>query len=101
MRSDSVKNVSAYADQNHAPSLAAARLNSYHSENFVLYFLKKLCLGCPSIFYELRNGEKIMSLEKNLTYIGEQLKSLTAIASPTGFTKGNRVPLRTVSEDGV
>ena len=26
MRSDSVKNVSAYADQNHAPSLAAARL---------------------------------------------------------------------------
>ena len=28
-----------------------------------------------------------MSLEKNLAYIGEQLKSLTAIASPTGFTK--------------
>ena len=27
MRSDSVKNVSAYADQNHAPSLAAARLD--------------------------------------------------------------------------
>ena len=26
MRSDSVKNMSAYADQNHAPSLAAARL---------------------------------------------------------------------------
>ena len=26
MRSDSVKNVSAYADQNHAPSLAAVRL---------------------------------------------------------------------------
>ena len=28
MRSDSVKNVSAYADQNHAPSLAAARLEN-------------------------------------------------------------------------
>lgn len=28
-----------------------------------------------------------MSLDQNLTYIGEQLKSLTAIASPTGFTK--------------
>ena len=28
-----------------------------------------------------------MSLNHNLTYIGEQLKSLTAIASPTGFTK--------------
>ena len=27
MRSDSVKNMSAYADQNHAPSLAAARLD--------------------------------------------------------------------------
>ena len=26
MRSDSVKNMSDYADQNHAPSLAAARL---------------------------------------------------------------------------
>ena len=26
MRSDSVKNMSAYADQNHAPSLVAARL---------------------------------------------------------------------------
>ena len=26
MHSDSVKNMSAYADQNHAPSLAAARL---------------------------------------------------------------------------
>ena len=26
MRSDSVKNMSAYADQNHAPSLAVARL---------------------------------------------------------------------------
>jgi len=26
MRSDSVKNMSAYADQNHAPSLAEARL---------------------------------------------------------------------------
>jgi hypothetical protein len=26
MRSDSVKNMSAYADQNHAPSLAATRL---------------------------------------------------------------------------
>ena len=26
MRSDSVKNMSAYADQNHAPSLAAAQL---------------------------------------------------------------------------
>ena len=29
MRSDSVKNMSAYADQNHAPSLAAARLENY------------------------------------------------------------------------
>ena len=29
MRSDSVKNVSAYADQNHAPSLADARLEYY------------------------------------------------------------------------
>ena len=28
MRSDSVKNMSAYADQNHAPSLAAARLEN-------------------------------------------------------------------------
>ena len=26
MRSDSIKNMSAYADQNHAPSLAAVRL---------------------------------------------------------------------------
>ena len=29
MRSDSVKNMSAYADQNHAPSLAVARLEYY------------------------------------------------------------------------
>ena len=28
-----------------------------------------------------------MSSEKILNYIGEQLKALTAIASPTGFTK--------------
>ena len=27
MRSDSVKNMTAYADQNHAPSLATARLD--------------------------------------------------------------------------
>ena len=37
MRSDSVKNMSAYADQNHAPSLAAARLE------FFYYFLDKKC----------------------------------------------------------
>ena len=36
MRSDSVKNMSAYADQNHATSLATARLESaeyYNTEN--------------------------------------------------------------------
>ena len=42
-----------------------------------------------------------MSLEKNLAYIGEQLKSLTAIASPTGFTKkatlSNQTPGKEVS----
>ena len=32
MRSDSVKNMSAYADQNHAPSLAAARLEQSASD---------------------------------------------------------------------
>ena len=32
MRSDSVKNMSAYADQNHAPSLAAARLEITYSD---------------------------------------------------------------------
>ena len=35
MHSDSVKNLSAYADQNHAPSLAAARLEFI--KNFVLW----------------------------------------------------------------
>ena len=39
MRSDSVKNASAYADQNHAPSLAAARLESVGRE--VAYEEKK------------------------------------------------------------
>ena len=33
MRSDSVKNMSAYADQNHAPSLAAARLEFNLTKN--------------------------------------------------------------------
>ena len=33
MRSDSVKNMSAYADQNHAPSLAAARLENVDHYN--------------------------------------------------------------------
>ena len=42
MRSDSEKNMSAYADQNHAPSLAAARLKICGS-NFTekrLYYIK-------------------------------------------------------------
>ena len=34
MRSDSVKNMSAYADQNHAPSLAAARLELNPQKRF-------------------------------------------------------------------
>ena len=33
MRSDSVKNMSAYADQNHAPSLAAARIEFNLTKN--------------------------------------------------------------------
>ena len=37
MRSDSVKNMSAYADQNHAPSLAAARLE-YLPISFVILY---------------------------------------------------------------
>ena len=45
MRSDSVKNMSAYADQNHAPSLTDVRLELY-TENlslpvFVLIFAYK------------------------------------------------------------
>ena len=43
MRSDSVKNMSAYADQNHAPSLAAARLE------LPAIYLITLTLSTPSI----------------------------------------------------
>ena len=43
MRSDSVKNMSAYADQNHAPSLAAARLESSTFSFFYKHFLFFLC----------------------------------------------------------
>ena len=35
MRSDSVKNMSAYADQNHAPSLATARLELYRKKRII------------------------------------------------------------------
>ena len=40
MRSDSVKNMSAYADQNHAPSLAAARLEIDEKRNHALSYLR-------------------------------------------------------------
>ena len=38
MRSDSVKNMSAYADQNHAPSLAAARLEIEIATSWIIYY---------------------------------------------------------------
>ena len=40
MRSDSVKNMSAYADQNHAPSLAAARLEKYYNSRSTSIYYK-------------------------------------------------------------
>ena len=61
MRSDSVKNMSAYADQNHAPSLAVARLELvwHYSCDAVLFLIptfiqiKMLFLGvlCYNRFY--------------------------------------------------
>ena len=42
MRSDSVKNMSAYADQNHEPSLAAARLEyKNHTQALCRFFVIK------------------------------------------------------------
>ena len=42
MRSDSVKNMSAYADQNYAPSLAAARLEyKNHTQALCRFFVIK------------------------------------------------------------
>ena len=41
MRSDSVKNMSAYADQNHAPSLTDVRLEDRIAEILEVYLLIK------------------------------------------------------------
>ena len=59
MRSDSVKNMSAYADQNHAPSLAAARLeitflcSIFYVVCSTIYILYISLLGTGSPFLKM------------------------------------------------
>ena len=50
MRSDSVKNMSAYADQNHAPSLTDVRLEYYLSNNHRYTLLSRIFRPkCPLV----------------------------------------------------
>ena len=46
MRSDSVKNMSAYADQNHASSLAAARLELITIDELIKQASIKMLCSC-------------------------------------------------------
>ena len=65
MRSDSVKNMSAYADQNHAPSLAAARLEFLLCLAFFFWYTFLMQEGTP----KYPAGKKRFQMNRHFSYI--------------------------------
>ena len=71
MHGDSVKNLSAYADQNHAPSLADARLEVAKKETTLVMSMASLPIS--SFYYKHR-----------MYYISSVLLSVSGYASGSG-----------------
>ena len=76
MRSDSVKNMSAYADQNHAPSLTDVRLESEYEENMSIHI------------FVLEEGECQMALENKKLDKEEKTPDLAWLDDPEVFRVG-------------
>ena len=90
MRSDSVKNMSAYADQNHAPSLATAQLE-FSQEEFqkCLGILAGRCASCNAshIFLHILAILYCRTGIRYLRYGSVLLYSVTVILSKYVFTE--------------
>ena len=103
MRSDSVKNMSAYADQNHAPSLAAARLElhfhtvlvhlSFPQNSLILQFLfsRKSISNSINLIYSSNVFGRPLPLKSIFPH--QQLTLLQSSVTKSFKKRNKRIPI--------